>query len=260
MPVYKVNAVVLRRSDLGETDRILRLLTREAGKVDAVAKGARRGTSRLSGATELFTFSRMLLAVGKTLDIVSQCEIRESFPSLRGDLSLLARATYLCEIVDRFAEEREPNPDLFDLLLSALYLLQRRPTHQDVIVHSFELHLLSERGYHPELGRCVRCGSEITGGRIAFSPSLGGVLCAADRYANDDTINLAYASLETMRQLLDVEPSELVQLDPDPRALKQIGQCLRWYIRYRSERELRSAEFLDLVREQSTGYGVQGIG
>ena len=96
MPVYKVNAVVLRRTDLGETDRILRLLTKEAGKVDAVAKGARRGMSRLSGATELFTFSRMLLAVGKSLDIVSQCEIRETFPALRDDLSHLARATYLC--------------------------------------------------------------------------------------------------------------------------------------------------------------------
>src|SRR5947209_17527381 len=99
--LYKVNAIVLRRNDLGETDRILRLLTREAGRVDAVAKGARRGTSKLSGATELFTQSRMLLATGKTLDIVSQCEIRESFPRLRTDLPALARASYLCELVGR---------------------------------------------------------------------------------------------------------------------------------------------------------------
>src|SRR5437879_4466300 len=125
MPVYKVNGIVLRRSDLGETDRILRLFTRECGRVDTVAKGARRGTSRLSGATELFTHSRMLLATGKTLDIVSQCEIRESFPGLRGDLQRIARATYLCELVDRLLADREPNTEAFDLLLSALYLLQR---------------------------------------------------------------------------------------------------------------------------------------
>src|SRR3989442_3918107 len=188
MPVYKANAIVLRRSDLGETDRILRLLTRERGKVDAVAKGARRGTSRLSGATELFTLSRMLLAEGKTLDIVSQCEIRESFPGLRNDLGLLARATYLCELVDRFAVEGEPNPDIFDLLLSGLYLLQRPLKDRDVIVHSFELHLLAERGYRTELDLCVRCGGKIAGGRTAFSPSLGGLLCAQDRFAADDAI------------------------------------------------------------------------
>src|SRR5256885_1777053 len=108
MPIYKVNAIVLRRMDLGETDRILRLLTRECGRVDVVAKGARRGTSRLSGATELFTHSRMMLATGKTLDIVSQCEIRESFPPLRSNLPSLSRAAYLCELVERFMEEREP--------------------------------------------------------------------------------------------------------------------------------------------------------
>ena len=248
MPVYKANAIVLRRSDLGETDRILRLFTREQGKVDGVAKGSRRVTSRLCGATELFTHSRMLLAVGKSLDIVSQCEIRESFPRLRGDLSLLARAAYLCELVDRFIEDREPNPDLFDLLLSALYLLQRKPASVDVIIHSFELHLLSERGYHPELDRCVRCVAAVSSGRAAFSPSLGGILCAAHRLASEDSIAVAYPSLELLRNLRDSEPADLIRLDPNPQALKQAAQCLRWYIRYHSERELRSAEFLDILR------------
>ena len=144
--------------------------------------------------------------------------------------------------------------------MSALYLLQRNPAHPDVIVHSFELHLLSERGYHPALERCVRCGVEITSGRAGFSPSLGGALCAADRYGADDSVAVAIASLELMRHLLAAEPSDLIKYEPDPRALKQIGQCLRWYIRYRSERELRSAEFLDIVREQGPGYRVQGIG
>ncbi len=248
MPVYKVNAIVLRRTDLGETDKILRLLTREAGKVDAVAKGARRGTSKLSGATELFTFSRMLLAVGRTLDIVSQCEIRESFPALRNDLSSLARASYLCELVDRLMEEREPNQEVFDLLLSALYLLQRATEHPDVVVHSFELRLLAERGYRPELDRCVKCGGELEQRRISFSPSLGGALCSADRYAVDDAIPLSSGALDIMRRLLDAEPEQLVAMAPDPRAFREVDKCLRWYIRYRTERDLRSAEFLDMLR------------
>src|SRR5579862_2141676 len=110
MPLYKSTAIVLHRTNLGETDRILTLLGRETGKLNAVAKGARGPKSRLSGVSELFTHSRILLAAGRNLDIVSQGEIRESFPALRTDLALMARATYLCELTDRLTEEREPDP------------------------------------------------------------------------------------------------------------------------------------------------------
>jgi DNA repair protein RecO (recombination protein O) len=248
MPVYKANAIVLRRINLGETDKILTLLCRETGKLSAVAKGARRGTSKLSGATELFTYSRLLLAVGKSLDIVSQCEIKESFPQLRTDLSRLTRATYLCELTDRLVEEREPNPEVFDLLLSALYLLQRAEDNADVIVHAFELHLLAERGYTPQLDVCVKCGDGLPRGRTGFSPSLGGTLCGADRYSSDDAIAVSHETLELMRKLLSAEPEEMIMLHPPVVVLREVARCLRWYIRYRSERDLKSAEFLDMLR------------
>lgn len=250
MPVYKVNAIVLRRLELGETDRILRLLTREAGKVDAVAKGARRGTSRLSGATELFTYSRMLLATGKTLDVLSQCEIKESYPALRAELPTLARATYLCELVERMMEEREPNAEVFDLLLSALYLLQRKRNNPDVIVHSFELHLMAERGYRPELRRCVKCGAEIISVQPALSPSLGGALCGRDRFASEDSFTVGRDTLLFLDRLQHAEPEELIELAPSDVVLQETARCLKWYIRYRADRDLRSAEFLDMLRAQ----------
>jgi len=248
MPLYKANALVLRRINLGETDKILTLLCRDSGKLGAVAKGARGPKSRLSGATELFTHSRMLLATGKSLDIVSQSEVRESFPALREDLALLTRATYLCELTDRLIEEREPNQDVFDLLLSALYLLQRCTEQPDVIVHAFELRLLTERGYAPHLDNCVRCGSPTLRARVGFSPSLGGLLCAADRFSVDDTISIAAETVAFMKALLSGEPHEVVQLQPAAAALRETARCLRWYIRYRTERDLKSAEFLDMLR------------
>lgn len=248
MPVYKVNAVVLRRNDLGETDRILRLLTRECGRVDAVAKGSRRGASKLSGATELFTMSRMLLATGKSLDIISQCEIRESFPRLRGDLPTLSRAAYLCELVDRFLEEREPNPDLFDLLLSGLYLLQRAPRNPDVIVHGFELHLLDERGYRPVTDHCVRCNGEINTARAGFSPSLGGTLCARELDDVADSISIRGDSILLMQRMMEASVEELVRLDPDANTLGEVAKCLKWHIRCRIDRDLRSGEFLEMIR------------
>jgi len=248
MPVYKADTLVIHRINLGETDKILTLLTRESGKLNAVAKGARRATSKLSGATELFTHSRMLLAVGKSLDIVSQCEIRESFPALRNNLPLLARATYLCELVDRLIEEREPNPEVFDLLLSALYLMQRAQEHPDVIVHAFEMRLLAERGYAPELGLCVRCSTALPRARVGFSPSLGGALCSGCRFAAEDAIAVKPETLNLMRRFQEAEPEELLQLAPAPSIAREVARCLRRYIRCRAERDLKSAEFLDMLR------------
>jgi DNA repair protein RecO (recombination protein O) len=248
MPVYKANAIVLHRFSLGETDRVLTLLTREAGKLSAVAKGSRRPGSRLSGATELFTVGRMLLAVGKSLDIVSQCEIRESFPGIRADLGLLARATYMCELTDRLTEEREPEPELFDLLHSALYLLQRSTDQPDMIVHAYELRALAQRGYEPVLQHCVKCGAQVERGRAAFSPSLGGALCAEDRFASQDAIQIAFPTIELLRKLAHADTEQLVTARAGAIPLGEVDQCLRWYIRFRTERELKSAEFLDILR------------
>src|SRR2546423_2355136 len=214
MPVYKAQSIVLHRTNLGETDKILTLLTRDSGKVSAVAKGSRRPGSRLSGATELSTHSKMLLAIGRNLDIVSQCEIRESFPALRHDLALMTRATYLCELTDRLVEEREPNQEVFDLLLSALYLLQRAPDRPDIIVHAYELRLLAERGYAPELNDCVRCGEHLGRGRMAFSPSQGGALCAAGRHDAQDAFSVPVEAVELMRALMHAEPADVICLQP----------------------------------------------
>src|SRR5262249_47827662 len=138
----------------------------------------------------------------------------------------------------------------FDLLLSALYLLRRveGDSHLDVIVHSFELQLLSERGYHPALDHCVKCMQPVTGARLAFSPELGGVLCAMDRFDADDAIAISGQTIGLMHRLLGAEPDELVNLTAPPGDLTQTARCLKWYIRHRIDREVHSVEFLEMLR------------
>ena len=80
--VYSTEAITLRRTDFGEADRILTLFTPTYGKVHAIAKGARRTTSRLAGHLEPFTRTQLLLASGRDLDIVTQAEGRERLDAL----------------------------------------------------------------------------------------------------------------------------------------------------------------------------------
>src|SRR5215472_14024187 len=83
---YRTEAIVLRRKDIGEADRILTLFTPQLGKVRAVAKGIRKPRSRKAGHLELFTCTRLLLAVGRDLDIITQAEGLEPYRPLRDDL------------------------------------------------------------------------------------------------------------------------------------------------------------------------------
>jgi DNA repair protein RecO (recombination protein O) len=251
MSSYSATGIVLSRTLLGDNDRIITIYTKEFGKVSAVAKGARKAGSRLSGATELFTSARLLMAKGRSLDVVSQCEITESFQALRHDLELMARATYLCELLDHttVAHDHTACDRLYDLLMGALYLLQRAQTYPDAVVHAFELHLMAELGYAPVLEECVRCGEPIEAGSASISVIQGGVLCREHRYVVRDAELLTGEALSLLLQLRDEEPDAMLQLTPHARISAEIARMLRRYISVRLDRPLKSTAFLDEIRQ-----------
>ncbi len=136
--VYTTDALIIKRMDYGEADRILTLFTPGRGKIKAIAKGARRTTSRIAGHVELFTRSQLQLAAGRDLEIITQGESREQFPHLRAELWHATTAYYLAELIDKFTEEHNEYADLYGLLIDSLRRLdedaagatrQARPRH-----------------------------------------------------------------------------------------------------------------------------------
>lgn len=246
MRTYSASGIVLRRIDLGEKDRILTIYTRELGKLSAVAKGARRPGSKLSGASEPFTYSKMFLAKGKDLDVLTQADIRESFPNVKRDISSIAHAVYMLELINAFVVEREPNPDLFDTLLSSMYVLESG-TAPEIATRYFELHLLSILGYEPNFEACLRCGHEIGREKVAFSPSLGGIICPDCGVPPGDAILVPGAVASYVRALKRAEPHKLKDMEFPKRALQDIALILKLHIRYRLEHELKSTEFIDTI-------------
>ncbi|MFQ5342424.1 MAG: DNA repair protein RecO, partial [Anaerolineae bacterium] len=118
--LYRTPAIVLKRQDFGEADRILTLFTPAHGKLRVIAKGVRKTTSRKSGHVELFTYSNLLIAKGRNLDIVTQAEMIRPFRGLRQELPRISYAYYIAELVEKFTKEDDENRPLFDLLLATL--------------------------------------------------------------------------------------------------------------------------------------------
>jgi DNA repair protein RecO (recombination protein O) len=253
---------VLRQRELAEADRILQLLSRERGKISALAKGVKRPRSKLAGGLQLFSHVRLLLAAGRQLDLITQCEPIESFLPLREDLDRFALASHLVELTDSFMEEGAPLPGLFDLLLNSLRGLAGSPA-PDLIARGFELKLTALLGYAPQLAGCVSCGRqfrpEAPGAegppaaklRSGFSVSLGGLVCDGCRSRTPGLVSLSGETVGAMRRLLKLSPQETSGLGVSARACGELEGVLRSYLEHRLERRLRSVSVLGALRAAS---------
>ncbi|NJN17936.1 MAG: DNA repair protein RecO [Oscillochloris sp.] len=241
--VYRSEAVILRRSDFAEADRLVVLAT-PAGKQRVIAKGVRKTTSRLAGHIELFTHASMLLAIGRNLDIITQSHAIARFSTLRADLSRLSGAYYIAELYDRFTEEGDENEPLFRLLVQTYHVLDRTG-NADLALRAFELQLLHIAGYRPNLHNCIVCQEQLDEHADRFSPTLGGVLCPSDRSADRSALAMSSPAFRLLRylQTQPIEAIEALRLSAQVRG--EVEQLLRAYLRRLLERDLRSVAFLE---------------
>jgi DNA repair protein RecO (recombination protein O) len=244
--LYRVFALVLRQRDLGETDRILTLLTRERGKISAVAKGVRRPRSKLAAGAQLFCASNLQLAAGANLEIVTQCDVRSAFYGIRQDITRLSYASYFADLVDNFIEERDGAEQVFDLLQAALAQTERGE-RLELLARVFELRLMSALGYAPEFGMCVRCGEDLGGQWVGFSPALGGALCPRCATAEQGWRRLSAGALRTARICSQASPAMPPRVRLTRPIAAELRAAMRSHIEYQLGRRMRSASFLDAL-------------
>lgn len=176
MPTYREQGIVLRTYKLGETDRILHLLTQGRGKVRAVAKGVRRPGSRFGGRLEVFSHVDLQLYEGRNLDVVNQAELIVSHAEVRAEYATSVAASVIAEVVDVTAQEGERDVALFLLLRAALTALAAGPPHPEVFVDAFLLRSAAIAGFEVRTEVCAVCRR--AGPHAFLSVKAGGTLCA----------------------------------------------------------------------------------
>ncbi len=245
--VIRTEALVLRHRRLGEADRIVTLLTPGHGKRDAVAKGALRPRSRLAGHLEPLSLVELVLARGRTLDIITQAESRQPFPQLHAGLERLAAALYLLELTDRLTVEQQEPDAVFELLLEALGRLERGDGLH-LVSRTFELALLEAAGFRPEWERCVACARSLAADEAAWSALAGGVLCRPCAAGHPGAGPLDGRALRVLRayQQSPYEEAARIRLDPDLAA--RLEQVMHALARATAERDLGSARFVAAAR------------
>ncbi len=214
-------AVVLRRSDTGEADRRLVLLTREFGKIDVVAKGARKARSRFTGASEPLSRALFTWAEGKVRRFVTQVQPLTSFPGIRSDYDKALAAMALVELVSvgvPYESPHEEASDMFELVVQSLEALELSLDWIPVLVWA-EVRLLESEGVHPEWTSCAVTGAAMSVNPSWVSPTAGGLVDAmvADRFSD--------RFLVSSEALIGLRKTSL--LERPPSSLKRADECLR---------------------------------
>ena len=244
---YRTRAIVLKRRDQGEADRVLTVFTPSMGKRTLMARGVRKPASRKAGHLEPFTHVSLLLARGRAWDIITQAEMVTSFQGLREDLDRTAHAYYFVELVDAFTQEEDSHPQLFDLLLHSLGYLETTSSLA-LTARWFELRLLRLTGYQPQLFNCVECGDEIQPVTNYFSLEKGGVLCPRHGEGVRGAEPIAVGTLKILRYLQSQPYAVVSNLSLSPGRLRQVEKVLADHIRYVLERKLKSPRFIRMLQ------------
>jgi DNA repair protein RecO (recombination protein O) len=182
MTSVQTDALVLRLTPWSESSCVVNLFTRELGKQGVVAKGAWRPRSPFEGALDLLSICRVVFLpkAGDALGVLTEAKLIQRYRIGRRDLLRLYCGYYVSELLDRFTEKGDPQPELYDLAAATLESLGDERNEPRACVLRWELQLLRLVGHAPALDRCAQCGAAIAeDATVPFAPLVGGVVCAA---------------------------------------------------------------------------------
>ncbi len=233
-------AIVLRRVDYRDNDRILTLLSPELGKMEAAARGCKRPRSALLAASEMFCYGEYALFSGKGRTTVTSCALQDSFYPLRADFDRLTRATFLLNCAEAAAQPGEQSAQLFTLLLRSLSRLAYSQIDESAVTCAFLLHFSDILGFRPRLYHCADCGEELArgeGGILSFEA--GGVVCRKCREKAPYGAWITGAERAWLSDIraVGVEKTALPHEDAPLQAMRQ-------YVETSLDRRLKSGRFL----------------
>jgi DNA repair protein RecO (recombination protein O) len=246
LPLYRDDAVVLRVQKLGESDRIITMLSRRHGRIRAAAKGIRRTQSRFGARLEPFGHVDVQIAgdprdAHRPLHTIRQVDSIELYGDhLARDYPRYTAASAVAETAERLTPvEYEPSLRLFQLTLGALRALSAAEHAGSLVLDAYLLRVMSNAGWAPALDECAVCGSP--GRHAAFSIAAGGAVCTECRppgstHPAPSTVELMLALLAGDWRIADVS---------DPSHRRECSGLVAAHLQWHLERGLRSLPLVD---------------
>jgi len=247
MRSHESHAVVLGTRDMGESDLLVELLARDAGRIVGVAKAAKKSKRRFVNTFDLGHLIRVkyYLPRGRELFLIEDAALIDPHGALSGNLSSMAYAALVIELVRELFPEAERSTELFETTALILSLLAERGAREDLL-WLFILRILKISGIAPLFGACVRCRTRrIDTADMLFVPEAGGVVCGSCTAPPDRTIRLSRGTVTALSAATDVPLERLARIALTPPSLTQTRETLFSFIDHQLGKRMRSADFIE---------------
>ncbi|MPW27034.1 DNA repair protein RecO [Alkalibaculum sp. M08DMB] len=242
----KVSGIIIKRVVLNDNDIIVTIFTKEKGKIQAIAKGAKKTKSQFIGTTQLFCYCNFVYFPGKTFAHINQTELIESFYKLRNDLSILSAASYLIEILNITHEEGQKDERVLNLLLYSLSLLtDNKDKNVKLVVLAYQLKFMALMGYAPNLKSCSKCLKEYD--EYYLSKKSGGIICKKCKQINNFDNTISIEGLIILNTLLYCDLKKVGELQCNLNLLNYLIKLMNEYITYHIDKKIYSYEFLEII-------------
>ncbi|OIP24887.1 DNA repair protein RecO [bacterium CG2_30_37_16] len=239
---YKTQGVVIRRSNYKEADFLIKLFTKEKGKIAVIAKGARKIKSKLGSSLEPFYLNEYMLAEGKTLDTVCSSQPKKRRLFLRNDLRKMAYAYYLSEIIDKLLPERERNLKIYDLYNDALDFLEQ---DEELAAVYFELNIFKILGFGPVTDNCVSCHEDILeSDSCGLSCDFGGTICPDCIKKGLRYQDISIGAIKYMRILSRFDLSVALKVREKEKMIRAIRSFNKEYLKIISHYPIKTEKFI----------------
>ena len=249
--LHKWEGIVLKAKAYGESNKIVTLMTREAGKVACMARGAKKPTSRLAGVTQPFMHASFMVQYTRGMGTLQQGEHFNAMRTLQTDIVATAYGSYIVELVDRLVEEGKPEPYAFEVLLQALTAINEG-IDPEAITLFVDWKMLPYTGVQPILHCCAGCGA--VEGEFAFSFSQGGFLCHQCYHLDAYIIRLSPTQLKLIRMFYSVPIDQVGKLELKPQTKKLIKKIVTTIYEEQTGIRLKSRAFIEQLERTPLLY------
>lgn len=243
MPIYKTEGVVLSRRPWREHDRLYSIYTRDYGRWEIVAKGARKIKSKLAGHLEPGSLTRLMIANGRNFDTLTGASLIKPFKPIKNNLQKIILANYGLEAVNQLTKPHAQDKKILDLIKDFLRWLALAEKNLWLGALTFIWKLLGYLGFKAELSFCLLCKKKIGHEQMFFDFSLGGLVCG---HHSKKPLRLAITSrLITILKTMEEKGLESIkEIKIDRAELTQLNKIITNYLNYHLEKKLKTEEFI----------------
>jgi DNA repair protein RecO (recombination protein O) len=240
--LYKLEGIVIRSMDYGESNKIIAIYTRHNGKMSIMVRGAKKMNSRFSSVSQLFTHGEFVLFKTSSMGTLNQSETIESHRKLRENLHMSAYSAYVVELIDRIVPEFDQNEMMFEQLKASLEAIES-DKDPAIVLHIMEMKMLAIAGYLPQLDTCISCAAHEE--EMGISISHGGILCV-NCFPNDNQlIRISASTLKMLRLFQRMDLRRLGAIEVKAETKRQLKLIMRAFMDHFIDIRLKARGFLD---------------